>query len=1357
MLRNECCVGYRKAGWNAVSGANYYKVYRSTNPYAEPTALSGWLTTRSYTVAKPSSEGTCYFYFVKAASAQDDATAGPFNQVRVVTGDINYTLLQYSSSRNYVAYNDDTEFHLYGSAAISATPYSNQTIPQTGSVRFTKSSGSGITAKVNSSDISTGPTITPALISKWTMTVSATANTSTTPRSYAFYSNATQPSGWSSTASGTFAQHYVNWIARPHYIYQSGVASFSIGSTSQSVEKGGGTYSVTVSATPSTTAWSASTSANWITLYRTSSSGSGVLGYIVAENAAGSQRTGTITLTGASTTKTLTVTQAGTPVSLSSISISGSSTVTSGGNTTYTCTATMSDGTTKTVTPTWSIYSGSSYASISASGKLTANTVTSSQNVTVKASYTEGGVTKTATKSVTINPPSVSLSSISITGPDYVYAGKTGTFAASATMSDGTTKSITPTWSISSGTSYASISTAGVLTGKTVSSAQTVTVKASYTEGGVTKTATKTVTVYPTFTLTTALDNSTLTFTTGGNADWFGQGKTTYDGTDAARSGIITHNQNSWMQTTVTGPGTFSFRWYASSEIGTSSWYDYLTFSIDGVQTNKIGGTSCSWTQCSYTLGAGNHTLKWNYLKDGSQNKGEDAGFVDQVVWTPAPVLPDAPTGVSATDGTYSDKVSISWTGSSGATSYNLYRSTTSTRPSTATKTGVTSPCSDTSATPGTTYYYWVSAVNSAGSSYSSYNTGYRAVSLSVGTTTASFDAAGGTGTAMVTANTSWSATADVSWITFTTASGSGNGTVAYTVAASTSTEPRTGTITITAGAGTSHPVTKTITISQSAAEDDGKLPDLAFARFDGWDHGFAIFTVAQGGASTNAPLRVFDKGEGFSLAYGYANFGEGVATGTMTNRIELFDVDDELVYENDGDEMIDFEQYWGRSQVFTAYSWEDLEPGAYIAQVSLDAYDQIVEEDEDNNVGTFRFAVRDPVSLNEALDNTTLTFVTDVSNGWFGTKGLGADGVDAAQCTHIGHSSTNSMSTTVTGPGTISFKWKVSSENGYDELCFLVDGARRVSMSGTGGDWDERSYELSSGTHTLTWSYCKDDSYSDGVDCGWVDQVTWTPAQTTPPSPTGVSATDGTYSDKVSISWTGSSGATSYNLYRSTTSTRPSTATKTGVTSPYSDTTATPGTKYYYWVAAVNSAGSSYSTSDTGYRAVSLSLGKSSDSYTADGGSGSASVTANTSWSATKNVSWITLGTSSGSGNGTLTYTVAANSSAESRTGTVTVTAGSGTMYPVAKSITVTQEGEAEFVIVDGVLTEYIGAGGAVTIPSGVTSIGDYAFLYCEGLTSVTIPSSVTSIGDRAFRDCIRLTSVTIPSSVTSIGGSAF
>ena len=62
-----------------------------------------------------------------------------------------------------------------------------------------------------------------------------------------------------------------------------------------------------------------------------------------------------------------------------------------------------------------------------------------------------------------------------------------------------------------------------------------------------------------------------------------------------------------------------------------------------------------------------------------------------------------------------------------------------------------------------------------------------------------------------------------------------------------------------------------------------------------------------------------------------------------------------------------------------------------------------------------------------------------------------------------------------------------------------------------------------------------------------------------------------------------------------------------------------------------------------------------------------------------------------------------------------------------------------------------------SVSIPNSVTSIGDYAFSGCSGLTSVTIPGSVTSIGYSVFSGCSGLTSVTIPSSVTSIGDRAF
>ena len=92
------------------------------------------------------------------------------------------------------------------------------------------------------------------------------------------------------------------------------------------------------------------------------------------------------------------------------------------------------------------------------------------------------------------------------------------------------------------------------------------------------------------------------------------------------------------------------------------------------------------------------------------------------------------------------------------------------------------------------------------------------------------------------------------------------------------------------------------------------------------------------------------------------------------------------------------------------------------------------------------------------------------------------------------------------------------------------------------------------------------------------------------PPKPTGVSATDGTYSDKVQVSWNASTGATYYKVYRNTTNSTSgaTTLTSSDDASPYDDTTAEAGTTYYYWVKACDANSCSpYSSSDSGYRTM--------------------------------------------------------------------------------------------------------------------------------------------------------------------------
>lgn len=59
--------------------------------------------------------------------------------------------------------------------------------------------------------------------------------------------------------------------------------------------------------------------------------------------------------------------------------------------------------------------------------------------------------------------------------------------------------------------------------------------------------------------------------------------------------------------------------------------------------------------------------------------------------------------------------------------------------------------------------------------------------------------------------------------------------------------------------------------------------------------------------------------------------------------------------------------------------------------------------------------------------------------------------------------------------------------------------------------------------------------------------------------------------------------------------------------------------------------------------------------------------------------------------------------------------------------------------------------------VPDGVTSIGDYAFYHCTGLTRVSIPSSVDSIGSNAFAYCENLNDINISEGVKKIGSYAF
>ena len=75
----------------------------------------------------------------------------------------------------------------------------------------------------------------------------------------------------------------------------------------------------------------------------------------------------------------------------------------------------------------------------------------------------------------------------------------------------------------------------------------------------------------------------------------------------------------------------------------------------------------------------------------------------------------------------------------------------------------------------------------------------------------------------------------------------------------------------------------------------------------------------------------------------------------------------------------------------------------------------------------------------------------------------------------------------------------------------------------------------------------------------------------------------------------------------------------------------------------------------------------------------------------------------------------------------------------------------------IEGFAFYQCGSLASITLPEGLTSIGGNAFSGCGSLTAITIPASVTSIGNAAFSTCNSLTSIAIPASVTSIGDNMF
>lgn len=139
------------------------------------------------------------------------------------------------------------------------------------------------------------------------------------------------------------------------------------------------------------------------------------------------------------------------------------------------------------------------------------------------------------------------------------------------------------------------------------------------------------------------------------------------------------------------------------------------------------------------------------------------------------------------------------------------------------------------------------------------------------------------------------------------------------------------------------------------------------------------------------------------------------------------------------------------------------------------------------------------PVKIGEVTEDwetggfTNMSWINNSSSPWTIVTSNPYEGTYCAKSGAITHSSTSILRIvdTVSVTDSISFYYKVSSEEDYDKLLFKMDGQTKGEWSGIIG-WTHAAFPVTPGVHTYQWTYSKDHYGSAGHDCAYLDNISF-------------------------------------------------------------------------------------------------------------------------------------------------------------------------------------------------------------------------------------------------------------------------